>query len=141
MASDIYGAGVVAMAQGDIEWKSGGSTLKAKLCLSSLSYDDTHEDRADIDSHDADGSADITLTLSDPDSASANKILLKAQQSLTFAGVDTGQTVGSVIVYRDTGTPANDTLLCFLDIDNTATNGGDVIVTVPNSVYLEMLYS
>ena len=141
MASEIYGKGVEGLVSGGIDWKaSGGSTIKAKLCLSSLAYSAAHEHRDDVSAGDTTGATDVALTLSDPDSGTADTIKLKADASLTFDSVTTGQTVGSVIVYHDTGDTTTDTLIAFLDIASTDTNGGDVVVTLPGSVYAELDY-
>ena len=141
MASDIYGKGVEGLASGGIEWKaSGGSAIKAKLCLSALSYSDAHEYRDAISAGDTTGATDLALTLSDPDSGTPNQIKLKADASLTFSAVTTGQTVGSVVIYKDTSAPATDTLIAFFDIADTATNGGDIVVTFPGGVYAELDY-
>ena len=137
MASEIYGAGIEAIVSGDVSWKSGDTTLKAKLCLSGLAYDDADLTLADITAGDVPGATDITLTPADPDSGTPAKILLKASEgTLTFTAVTEGSTVGSVVVYDDTA----DTLLCFLDIDATVTNGGSIEVTVPSAVYMELTY-
>ena len=141
MASEAYGSGVAALVQGDVEWKTGGTAIKAKLCLAALTYSDAHENRDDVTSAgDTAGATDISLTLENPNSGTADKILLKADSSLTFTTVTTGQSVGSVVVYKDSGTASTDTLLAFLDIAATDTNGGDITVTVPSDNYIELSY-
>ena len=141
MASEVYGAGVAALVQGDVEWKTGGTSIKAKLCLAALTYSDAHDNRDDVTSAgDTTGATDVALTLEDPDSGTADKILLKADSSMTFTTVATGQSVGSVVVYKDSGAASTDTLLAFLDIAPTDTNGGDITVTVPSDNYIELSY-
>jgi hypothetical protein len=43
-----------------------------------------------------------------------------------FSAVTTGQTAVAAIVYKDTGTPTTSKMICYLDITDTPTNGGDI---------------
>jgi hypothetical protein len=43
-----------------------------------------------------------------------------------FTAVTTGQTAVAAIVYKDTGTPTTSKMICYLDIPDTPTNGGDI---------------
>lgn len=45
-----------------------------------------------------------------------------------FTAVTAGATVAGAVVYKDTGTPTTSKSLCYLDLPDTATNGGDITV-------------
>lgn len=46
----------------------------------------------------------------------------------TFTAVPSGETVAGAVVYKDTGTPTTSKMLCYLDLPDTPTNGGDITV-------------
>lgn len=46
----------------------------------------------------------------------------------TFTAVTSGATVAGAIAYKDTGTPTTSKMLCYLDLPDTPTNGGDITV-------------
>jgi hypothetical protein len=43
-----------------------------------------------------------------------------------FSAVPGGETAVAVVIYKDTGTPTTSKLICYLDIPDTPTNGGDI---------------
>jgi hypothetical protein len=45
-----------------------------------------------------------------------------------FSAVTTAQTAVAAIVYKSTGTDSTSKLICYLDITDTPTNGGDITI-------------
>lgn len=46
----------------------------------------------------------------------------------TWTAVAGGSTIAGVVIYKDTGTPTTSKVLAYLDVTDTATNGGDITV-------------
>lgn len=47
---------------------------------------------------------------------------------VTFTAVGSGETVAGGLAYKDTGTPTTSRLICYHDLPDTPTNGGDITV-------------
>lgn len=76
-----------------------------------------------------------SLTLTEDDT---NKFSYLDATDLTFSALTAGQTVGGCVLYRysssggTTGDSGQD-LLCFYDLTDTPTNGGDIVVQFASS--------
>jgi hypothetical protein len=54
--------------------------------------------------------------------------------TVTFSALATGETIIGAIVYKHVGADSSNVPICFLDLTDTPTNGGDVVVTFPNGI-------
>jgi hypothetical protein len=122
MAYFIYNEGAESLLDGGINWAS--DTIKARLVASSAtpSKDDTDLSTG----YDAIGT-DQTLGSKTRTKDTTNDRIVYDAANPTWTAVAGGSTVGWVIIYKDDG--GNGVPIAALDIDNTATNGGDIAVT------------
>ena len=59
-----------------------------------------------------------------------DRIDFKYNTTITFASVDTSQTAAWVAIYVEDGAAdATRVPICYIDIANTATNGGDIVIS------------
>lgn len=129
MANALYGKGRNKFARGEFAWKaSGGDTIKAALVKTST-YTvaiDSHEFYSDLGSSVV--GTPVALTLADP------ALGVLDANDVTFSAV-TGDPVGAIVIYKDSGSPTTSPLLAYID---TATglpvtpNGGDISVVFDN---------
>lgn len=125
MASYLYPKGITAALNGDFSLDTG---LKAALVTTSYTYSNAHDFYDDV-------SANVVGTPIALDSegctVSGDTITFDAADTgLTWSAVAAGSTIGSVLVYYDSGTPGTSNLVALLDVTDTATNGGDITITL-----------
>lgn len=122
----------------------GSDTFKAMLvtAIPSESNLDTWEDRADVTSeHAATGgytAGGFSVTAGTPtvDTANNRTSVTYTCASPTYAGVTLAGVVGCII-YKSTGTAANDLLMHFVDFESTkGVTGGDFNVTFTAPLYI-----
>lgn len=122
MASLVYNTGLNAALTGGIDFDT--DTFKVMLVTSSYTADkDAHEDRADVTNEVTGtgytaGGATTTVTVT-KDNANDRVDIDFSDVSFT----DSTITAAGGVIYKSTGTAANDTLVAFLDF------GGDVSST------------
>ena len=124
MANAMYGLGREGFLDGSIDWDT--DVIRAVL-IDTGTYTvaiDTHNDYVDLSGVVGTESAAFTsktVTLGTADAA-----------DITFSSV-TGVTVEAIVIFLDTGTPANDRLIAYIDTDGSGPisvtpNGGDITI-------------
>lgn len=130
MASGTYNSLGSLAAAGGIGWAT--ATIRVLLVSSAYSYDADHATVADVSGSEIGVSGYARATLASPTvtvDAANNRVVLDAAD-VTFSALDTGATIGGAVVFRrvagaDAGT---DPLITFVDLTDTPTNGGDIVV-------------
>ncbi len=123
MASAVYPLAKQQFLQGGINLSSG--VVRAVLIdTGTYTYNAAH-----------DAYNDLTGVVGAESAAFANKTFTNGvfdADNITFAAV-TGNTVEAIVIFLDTGTPANDLLICYIDSASSGLpatpNGGDIVVS------------
>lgn len=132
MADFVTNRGAFRLGTGATVWNTG--TIKALLLKSSASPDRTANFVADIVS----GSSEISVAGYSRQTA-GSKTTTEVDGSnrveydcadLTFSGLASGQTIGWLAFYHEVTNDADSPVLAILDLTDTPTNGGDVIVQI-----------
>ena len=126
MASKGYPLGFKAHNDAGFTWTS--ANLKVAMINSATTYNSAHDYWNDVSA----GQIGSSIALTSPAlsvTGSTNLRFDAADTGLTWASVAAGSTIGAFVIYYDTGTPATSPLLVFLDVTDTPTNGGDVVLT------------
>lgn len=127
MASYFYPEGLEVMFEEGYQFDS--ANVKAALINSVTAYNVAHDFWNDVSAGEIDASKALTtpawdvaagVLVYDSDDTGAN---------MTWAAVAGGSTIGAVVVYYDTGNAATSPLISFNDVTDTATNGGDIVIT------------
>jgi hypothetical protein len=125
MASKVYPIGLAAALNGEFAVDTG---IKAALVTTSYTYSNAHNFYDDV-------SANVVGTpiavSGEGATASGDTVTIDcADTGLTWTSVAAGSTIGYVLFYYDSGTPSTSNLLAISDVTDTATNGGDITVTI-----------
>jgi hypothetical protein len=127
MASRCYNQGIHAIDIQTISFTA--DTIKIMLLKSTYSMDPDSQFVSDIVASEVSGATRQTLGSKTVTKDTTNDRDVFDAADPTFPSVTTGQTVGGAAVFKDTGSDATSTLLCFLDTTDTPTNGGDIVVS------------
>ena len=125
MANSLYNLAREEFLGGDLDWDT--DTFKVALLSSSYTFDADHEDYNDLS-----GVIDTSDAL-----ASKTKVDGYADaDDVSISGVSGGNTIVAIVIYQDTGTPANDRLIYFADTTATGlaisvTTDGTSPVSIP----------
>ncbi len=131
MASRSYNTGIKKLVDGTITYTS--ATIKAALVKSAYTHNPDDDSMSDITG----GTNEITVsgysrqtlgtkTLTQDDTN--DRVVYDAADPV-FSSLVAGQTVGGAVIFYDPGTgDANTVLLAFLDVTDTATNGGTITI-------------
>lgn len=122
MAYFVYNEGAESLLDGSINWAS--DTIKARLVASSATPD---KDDTDLATGYTAIGTDQTLGSKTRTKDTTNDRIVYDAANPTWTAVAGGSTIGWCIVYKDDG--GDGVPIAALDIDNTATNGGDISVT------------
>lgn len=130
MASGTYNSLGSLAAAGGIGWAT--ATIRVLLVSSAYSYDADHATVADVSASEIGVSGYARATLASPTvtvDAANNRVVLDAAD-VTFSALDTGATIGGAVVFRRVGgaDAGTDPLITFVDLTDTPTNGGDIVV-------------
>lgn len=129
MANLTYNEGIESIIDRNIDFIA--DTIKAILLSS------TYTANKDDSFIDAGGASDMVDARIGTDQTLGTKVTGKDTTSdfayldaadSTWTAVAGGSTVVGVGVYKDTGTPTTSKVICYLDVTDTATNGGDITV-------------
>ena len=125
MATGWMPTGLDATLNGDIDWDT--DTIKCVMLLSSYSFSAAHEFLDDVS-----GSAAVNGTSSALTVTKTSGVIDMSDFTVT---PDTAQTIGSLMFYKDTGTPGTSNLLWFADSNKVsnlplATDGSAVNITI-----------
>ena len=143
-ASGMYDSGALDLLDGTQPWTGAADKLVAFLMLSSYNCDVGHSTQNDL-AHPANittGPAEhpaLAVTQSAPATSGSSVVLGAAD--LTFAGIQTGQTVDSVAFCENPG-GTSDPLLCYNRLaDDLVTTGEDVSVVIPATGIIQVTYT
>lgn len=130
MPSGTYNSLGSLAAAGGVGWAS--ATIRVLLVSTSYTYDPDHSTVADVSGSEIGVTGYARATLASPtvtvDSAN-NRVVLDAAD-VTYSSLAAGATIGGAVLFRRVGgaDASSDPLLAFVDLTDTPTNGGDVIV-------------
>ena len=133
MASAWYPLTVEKFLDGTIttDLEDGGAgTLKMALVTTSYTPANTHDFWDDVSANVVDTPKALTTPAV---TSSGDTITWDADDTgtnLTWSSVAGGSTIGYVVLYNDTGTPGTSELILYSDVADTATNGGDIVITI-----------
>ena len=116
-------------ASNDLE-DGGAGTLKAALVASAYTPSNTHDFWDDVSANVIDTPKALTTPAVTRSGDTVTWDCDDSGANMTWSSVAGGSTIGWVVFYDDTGTPATSQLICYSDVTNTATNGGDIVVTI-----------
>lgn len=129
MANLNYNEGILSIINRNIDFAA--DTIKAMLVSS------TYTPNKDDQFIDAGGASDAVDARIGTDQTLGSKAIAKDTASdfvyldaadPTWTAVAGGSTVAGAVVYKDTGTPTTSKSITYLDLTDTATNGGDITV-------------
>lgn len=117
-------------AAGGVGWTS--ATIRVLLTSTSYTYDPDHSTVADVSGSEIGVTGYARATLASPTvtvDAANNRVVLDAAD-VTYSSLAAGATIGGAVLFRRAGgaDASSDPLLAFVDLTDTPTNGGDVIV-------------
>ena len=130
MSTGWMPSGVNATLDGTIDWNT--DTLKFVMLLSSYSFSAAHDNLDDISADAAVNGTSGALTVTITDG-----VIDLTDPTIT---PDTAQTVASLMLYKDSGTPSTSTLLWFFDSNKVsnlplATDGSAVNLTIDGGAF------
>lgn len=131
ITTGFYGKAFEHAFNAAIDWDT--NTIKCALMLDSHTPDfDTHDFRNDTSAGEAAGQTAQTIpTRTFSYNTGSNYFYLDESGTVTFSGVTASQTIGGIIVYKDTGLASTDNLICLLAFSGGtfSSNGQDITVT------------
>lgn len=131
MASFVYNEAAEEIAKGTLVWTS--DTIKA--CLVASSATPNKDDTAMSTYTSARIGSDQTLSdKSINKNTTDDRAELKQSTILTWSAVTAGSTVGFIVVYKFVTDDAGSTPIACIDVDNVATNGGDLTWTPASNI-------
>lgn len=128
MANTLYNAAKQRLLRAQLDLSS--APLKAALMSSDYTFSAAHSFLNDIDSN-------VVGTPQPLNNVTTTNGVFDADD-VTFPAVAGGSTVGSVVIYNDTGVPGTSLLVAYIDQVvgfPAATNGGDIIIQWDNGAY------
>ena len=128
MASQCFNKGITKIGDGTIVYTS--ATIKAMLVNSAYAHNPDNNFVSAIVANEitVGGYARQTLASKSVAQDDTNNRVNYAAANVTFSALVAGQTIGGVVILRDTGADATSELIAFGDTADTATNGNDVII-------------
>lgn len=125
MATAFYLTGLSGIIQQTINWDT--DTIKLALCTSAYTPNYTTHDFLNDITNELTGYTRPTLTTSFSVDTGNDRIELVAND-VTISSVTTGQTIGTVVVFKDTGTSSTSALIGATTGLSQATNDGDITI-------------
>jgi len=121
MASFVYNEGSNGLTSGGTITYSS-DTIKARLVASSVT---PNKDDTSMTGYTAIGT-DQTLGTKSKSKDTTNDRVVFTAATLTWTAVAGGSTVGFVVIYKFVTNDAGSTPIACIDVNDTATNGGDL---------------
>ena len=131
MANGFYNEAAESILDGTIVLAS--DTIKYMLVKSGYTFDKDHQfidegGANDPVDHRVTGTTDQTLGSKATGKDNTGDFAYFDAADPVFTAVPSGETVAAGIVYKDTGTPTTSRLICYHDLPDTPTNGGDITI-------------
>ncbi len=146
MASGFYNRGATRLLSGAIN--GGSATWKCMLVKTTYTYNPDHDFVDDGSANDplshelvatnytggysGSGRKTLTVTISEDDTNNRVKFVI-GNVTYTALGGATNDTIGGVVVYVNETADTDSTLIAFLDVADTPTNGSDIVLTMDSS--------
>ncbi len=136
MASAWYNKGKFDVLNGSTVLLASG--IKCMLVNSAYSFVDTHNFVSDVSANEISvtnytggfaGSGRKLLTAKTVTEDDTNDLAYFDAADLTWTALGAGATIGGAILIRELTTDANSVVLAFMDLTDTATNGGDITIS------------
>lgn len=125
MASRCYNAGVNGIGNQSIDFLN--DTIKVMLVNSAYAHNPDSEFVSDIVANEVAGATRQTLGSKTVTKDNTNDRSVFDGADVTFPSVTAGSTVGGAVVFKDAGgADSGNTLLAFVELADTATNGGNI---------------
>lgn len=127
MASRAYNQGIYQIINRSINFAS--DTIKVMLVKSTYTFNADHDSLSDVSGevtvsgYARQTLANKTITLDDTN----DRVKIDGDDP-SFASLAAGETAVAAIVYKDTGLASTDIPIVYIDITDTATNGGTIVV-------------
>lgn len=132
--SQFYLLGLQKIIYQTINWDT--DLIKAILCTSAYTPNyATHEFASTPAANSLSGYTRPTLTCSFNTNDGSDRIELRAND-VTISGISSGQTIASIVIYKDTGSDATSPLIGVTTGLSLVTNGSDVTIDFDASGYL-----
>lgn len=126
MASAMYRLGVSHIMGTATQVNLLTDTIKVALVTTTYTFAQAHEFYSSVSANAVGTPATLgTKTLNTPTDGTFDA----ADGAPMFTAVAGGSTIGSLVVYKDTGVAATSPVIAFIDVTDLATNGGDINVT------------
>lgn len=137
--------GLTADSTAQISWNA--DTIKAMLVTSA------YTPNADDDFADTPAASEISVTNYAPGFAGAGRKTLASKTvtvndtndrgdfgaaNLTWTALGSGATIAGVVIYKHLTSDALSPLICYLDVTDTATNGGDITISFGGGLILQL---
>lgn len=135
MASGWYNKGKYHVLNSTINLSS--DTIKVMLVTSSYTFNADHDFISDVSANELSvtgytggfgGSGRKTLTGKSITEDDTNDRAYFTASNVTWATLSAGQTIGGAILMKEVTTNADSPLIAFVDLVDTATNGGDITI-------------
>lgn len=131
MASLVYNHGAHLIQTQALNWDTS-TAIQVLLVGTGYTADKDHEDVADVVANEiapsgyarqAMAAASNTITKD-----TTNDRIVFDGPDVTFTSLGAGTTIHGAIVFADLGADADSPLICFIDLTNTVTDGGNVVI-------------
>ena len=132
MASQHYNLALQEFWKGTIgDVTAAGTTVKVRLTrVSAYTISQAHQFASSLPAAIV---TDVTLGSKSANGAGADPGCFDAGDA-TFLAVPSGAAIDSLVVFKDTGTPATSPLLFYIDGFTVTPNGGDITIQWANAV-------
>lgn len=131
MSSSLYNTGLEKLLDGTLNL-DGSADVRCLLLKSGYTFDADHDVVNDLtpgsNEISVSGYARQALTGEVITRVDASDRVMFDADDVTFAALAAGQTVIAAVLYIHTGSDATAQLLAYIDIADTATNGGDIVI-------------
>lgn len=137
MASAWYDSGKYEVISGNTNLTASG--IKCVLLTTSYSFDPTHHYISDVVANEisvtnytgafgGSGRKLLSAKTANEDGTSNNLAYFDAAD-ITWTALGVGTTIGGAVIVRELTTDSNSPLIAFMDLTDTATNGGDITIS------------
>lgn len=107
-----------------IDWSA--DTIRARLVSSAFT---PNKDDTSMTGYTAIGTDQALSNKTFTEDTTNDRIVYDNTADLTWTAVAGGSTVGWVVIYKFVSNDAGSTPICVIDVNDTATNGGDITVS------------
>ena len=137
MASNFYNNGLLKLLNGSINYTSDNVALL--VVDNTYTFDRTDEFVSDITGEvSGTGYARMSLTSKTLTLNATTNTVVFDSANVSMSAVTTSNAWAGAVIYDDTGVDSTSSLIGFLDMPETTTNGSNVTLTVPSEGLFEV---